>query len=112
MAVKNAFIFDELIIFDKNNLTPTEDELSQYAELSYDTAKNAEMNTGMKDVLHGIVDTYTMDNISQINPKYIFLFTADDGQRNTKCIMILLKIPQTIDTKNNILCIVLYKKML
>ncbi len=39
MAVKNAFIFDELIIFDKNNLTPTEDELSQYAELSYDTAK-------------------------------------------------------------------------
>lgn len=95
---KNAFIFDELIIFDKNNLTPTEDELSQYAELSYDTAKNAEMNTGMKDVLHGIVDTYTMDNISQINPKIYFLFTADDGQQY-KMYYDFTKIPQTIDTQ-------------
>ena len=95
---KNAFIFDELIIFDKNNLTPTEDELSQYAELSYDTAKNAEMNTGMKDVLHGIVDTYTMDNISQINQKIYFLFTADDGQQY-KMYYDFTKIPQTIDTQ-------------
>lgn len=75
------FKFNNLLVFDESKMTPTDQALSKYTQLAYETAANGKMNKGTKGVVHGTVDTLTLDNVMCLGPKVYFMMTDDNGQQ-------------------------------